>query len=83
MKSLSHSLLLFLTLFSLLFISKRFAEKWQELPAALDQLPSARIEAWNVLSGGGGHCHQSSGQAGQQVILTPDNLYEQDDTKPS
>jgi hypothetical protein len=50
-------------------VPQRSPEKRQELPPALDQLLAARIEAWNVLSGGGRRRHQPSSQAGQQVIL--------------
>lgn len=53
------------------FVPQRSAEKRQELPAALDQLPTARIEARDVLSGGRGRRHQPPSQVGQQVIINP------------
>jgi hypothetical protein len=55
----------------------RSPEKRQKLPPALDQLLEARIETWNVLSGGGRRRHQPSSQAGQQVILSRTMFFKQ------
>ena len=47
----------------------RPATKWEELQTEVDQLPAARLEAWELFSRRGGNSHQPSSQVGEQVSV--------------